>query len=398
MRVGPAHLTYCTNIHPGESWDEVRANVERHVVAVKAQVAPDRPFGVGLRLSAAAARELARPPALGQLRETLRRQGLYVFTINAFPYGAFHGTQVKADVYRPDWLEPEREAYTTVVANVLAELLPDELTGSISTVPGCFRPRAAGPDAPAAIGAAVARQAAVLWRLREAGRPLIRLALEPEPECVLETTADALAFLEQHAYAGAGARAFAAATGLAGAAAEEALRRHLGLCLDACHAAVEFEEPAAALAATRAAGVGVYKIQVSAGLRVPRPGPDTLAALARFAEGVYLHQVVIRRGDHLTRVLDLPEALRAAADDPGDEWRIHFHVPLFHEALGPFASTRPFLAELLALQRRQPATDHLEVETYTWDVLPEEFRREPVADAVARELRWTLAQLEGGAP
>jgi hypothetical protein len=397
MRVGPAHLTYCTNIHPGERWDDVRENVERHVVAVKARVSPDRPFGVGLRLSAAAAGDLARGPALQEFRDLLGRHGLYVFTVNAFPHGAFHGTVVKAEVYRPDWLEPAREAYTTLVADLLADLVPPALAGSISTVPGCFRPRAGGADALAVIGAALGRQAAGLWRLREAGRPLLRLALEPEPECVLETTADAITFLERHAYAGAGARAFAGSTGLDGPAVEEALRRHVGICLDACHAAVEFEHPAAAVAAARAAGVGVFKIQVSAGLRLLRPAPDTLTALRRFAEGIYLHQVVIRRGDQLTRVVDLPEALAAAGDDPGDEWRIHFHVPLFREALGPFASTRPFLAELLALQRQQPVSDHLEVETYTWDVLPEEFRREPVADAVARELQWTLAQLEGGA-
>jgi sugar phosphate isomerase/epimerase len=399
MKLGPgaAHLTYCTNIHPGESWADVRTNVERQVLAVKHRICPDRPFGIGLRLSAAAAAGLAQPEELARFRAFLRDNGLYVFTVNAFPYGTFHAAVVKEMVYRPDWLEDERLAYTDQVARVLEPLLADhraqspDLTGSISTVPGCFRPRAQ-PGSEAHIARRLAGHALTLWRMAEAGGPPIGLALEPEPECLLETTAQAISFLQEHVFAGAGRDTFAAASGLSRAAAEAALRRHVGLCLDACHAAVEFEDPTLAVAGPRSAGVTIFKLQVSAGLRVLRTDPQTLAALRPFAEGVYLHQVVIRRGSDLQRVLDLPAALDAAGD-PGEEWRIHFHVPIFRESLGPFASTQRFLAELLALQARAPFTRHLEVETYTWDVLPESFRAEPVADAVARELSWALAQL-----
>ena len=395
-----SHLTYCTNIHPAESWDEVRRNIETHVLDVKARVCPNRPFGVGLRLSAAAARSLAQPETLASFRDLLGQRGLYVFTINAFPYGPFHGQPVKDWVYRPDWLEEERVAYSDQVAHILAELLPGDVAeGSISTVPGCFRPRAPGREQLSAMGAAIARHAVTLWKLRESGRATLGIALEPEPECVLETTADAIRFLEEHVFSGAGAEAFAGGSGLAGADVEVALRRHVGICLDACHAAVEFEEPRAALAALATAGVRVLKLQVSAGLRVPTPGPSTLGELAPFAEGVYLHQVVIRRNKSLVRVVDLPAAL-AAADpaDLGDEWRIHFHVPLFREALGGFVSTQPFVIELLALQRQQPFTQHLEVETYTWDVLPPEFRNQPVAEAVARELSFVLPHLQPEPP
>jgi sugar phosphate isomerase/epimerase len=398
MRIagGAAHLTYCTNIHPGERWAEVRANVAEHVTAVKRRLGTSRPFGVGLRLSAAAAAELAEPEALAAFRELLRAEGLYVFTINGFPYGPFHGEPVKERVYRPDWIEEERVAYSDQLADLLAKLLPadDSIEGSISTVPGSFRPRATDAAALGAIASGLIWHAAKLWRLRQEGGPAIGLALEPEPECVMETVADGIAFLQRYLFCRAGADAFAALTGERPAAAEESLRRHVGLCLDACHAAVEFEEPAGAVAAARAAGVRILKLQVSAGLRVVKPDAAKLEALARFAEGVYLHQVVIRRGASLTRVLDLPQALaQAAAADAGDEWRIHFHVPLFREELGPFQSTQPFLAELLALQAATPFTQHLEVETYTWDVLPEEFRREPVTEAIARELRWTLGKL-----
>ena len=398
---GAAHLTYCTNIHPGESWAEVRANVETEVLAVKRLVCPDRPFGVGLRLGAAAARGLALPGELERFRAFLAASGLYVFTINAFPYGTFHGAVVKEAVYRPDWLEEDRLVYSDLVASLLAQLLGPpavgggrSLRGSLSTVPACFRPRA-GEGSAERIGMQVARHALALWRIAETGGPTLGVALEPEPECLLETTAETISFLEQQVFAGAGLRTFADATGLSERDAEDALRRHVGLCLDACHAAVEFEEPAAAVAGPRSAGVGIFKLQVSAGLRVLSPDAEKREALERFAEGVYLHQVVIKRAGGLERVLDLPAALkRAPTNDPDEEWRIHFHVPIFRESLGPFLSTQGFLAELLALQARAPFTEHLEVETYTWDVLPEEYRGEPVARAVSRELHWALEKLE----
>jgi hypothetical protein len=168
-------------------------------------------------------------------------------------------------------------------------------------------------------------------------------------------------------------------------------RRHLGICVDACHAAVEFEDLPAAIVALQAANIPIAKLQLSAGLRVARVGEAERVALAPFAESVYLHQVVARRADSLTRFVDLPDALADRA--PADEWRIHFHVPIFRAELAPFGSTQPQLADLLALHRRAPVSTHLEVETYTWDVLPPEFRQEPIADSVARELRWVMEQL-----
>jgi len=386
------HLTYCTNIHPAETWDEVLANVSTHVLAVKAQVCPDRPFGVGLRLSAAAARRLAEPAVLAAFRDFLTGHDLYVFTINGFPYGAFHGTAVKENVYRPDWLEDERVAYSDQLAAILAALVPADVEGSVSTVPGCFVERQ-GEHSGALMAANLRRHARVLWQLRERTGKTIGLALEPEPHCVLETTADAVAFFERNLFSRGSLEAFAGDTGLSLATADEVLRRHLGVCLDACHAAVEFEDPTDAVRGLERAGIRLLKVQVSAGL-VVKPDPQSLAALGRFAEAVYLHQVVVRAGRALQRHVDLPQALaHARLGHLGDEWRVHFHVPLFLERLGPFHNTQPFLGQLLPLLARTGATRHLEVETYTWDVLPEEHRSVPVDDAIARELRFTLDRL-----
>jgi sugar phosphate isomerase/epimerase len=388
---GDVHLTYCTNIHAGETWTEVRANLERHVLAVKAKVAPDRELGVGLRLSGKASEELAKPTALAECRRFLADHGLYVFTINGFPYGPFHGTRVKADVYLPDWLDDERLRYTNRLADLLAALVPEGVAGTISTVPGCFRARGNGA-ARVAIAMRIVRHVAHLVEVEQRTGRAITLALEPEPACLIETLDEAAAFFADHLYTAAAADALRVQTGLDRDGALAALRRHVGVCLDACHAAVEFEDLGAALARLRAVGVPVAKVQLGAGLRVAPVDAAARAALAPFAEGVYLHQVVARAGDSLVRHDDLPDALAGAADD--DEWRVHFHVPLFRAELPPFTNTQAYLADLLAEQRRAPISTHLEVETYTWDVLPAEYRDEPVVDAIARELAWVIERLQ----
>jgi sugar phosphate isomerase/epimerase len=222
----------------------------------------------------------------------------------------------------------------------------------------------------------------------------IALALEPEPYCVLETVAETVAFFEAHLFGRAAVARLASLTDLGAAGAEAALHRHLGVCFDACHAAVEFEEPKAAVAALQGAGITIPKIQVSAGLRVAPLSTACRAALQPFAEDVYLHQVVARQGAVLRRYADLAPALADPAGMSDDEWRIHFHVPLFREELGSFRNTQAFLRELLALQAREGITSHLEVETYTWHVLPSEYRAADVAEDVARELRWALDALD----
>lgn len=396
---GQPHLTYCTNIHPGETWAEVRANLERYVLAVKARVAPDRQFGVGLRLSARAAESLAEPRELDAFREFLDRHGLYVFTINGFPYGAFHGTRVKEAVYLPDWLDEARLVYTDGLARLLAAILPadPDLEGSVSTVPGAFRSRVRDDADAARMAELILRHAATLHRIREETGRIITLALEPEPCCYLETVAETVAFFERWLLSRSAVARLAELRGLGRAESEAFLRRHVGVCFDACHMAVEFEDPRAALDAFRARGIRIAKVQVSAGLKVRLDGRDasTLRALEPFAEGVYLHQVVERRAGTLTRFLDLPEALIAAAEAASGlrEWRIHFHVPLFREQLGPFLNTQDYLRDLLGLLAREPCSGHLEVETYTWEVLPPEHRREDIVTAVTRELRWVMGRL-----
>jgi len=396
VRLGSSHLSYCTNIHPGESWDEIRGNLERYLPRVKRRVCPDAPFGVGLRLSASAARSLRAPETLAQFVGFLRQNDLYVFTINGFPYGPFHGTRVKEGVYLPDWRDEARLEYTNALADLLAALLLSggDHGGSISTVPGAFKPNAATPQAIAQIADLLIRHVAHLVSLeRETGRSIV-LALEPEPCCLLETVKETVAFFGDHLYSRPAAARLASLAGLAAREADDALHRHLGACLDLCHAAVEFEDPADCLGALAAAGIPVAKIQVTAGLRIPRVTAETVTALQRFDDGVYLHQVVERASGALRRYLDIDAACASDNWRGGDcEWRVHFHVPVFLEELDGFSSTQAFVREALALHRQQARTPHLEVETYTWSVLPAHARDSPIDEAIGRELLWVQREL-----
>lgn len=398
---GPVHLSYCTNVHPGESWADTLLALRAHLPLVKARVAPTQPFGVGLRLSARAAEELAVPETLAAFQAFLSDHGLYVFTLNGFPYGAFHGERVKDQVYLPDWRATDRLRYSDQLADLLAALLPeDHGLGTISTVPGGYRPHLAheSDGGVHAMAANLRRHAVRLNRIaQDTGRHIV-LALEPEPSCLLETSADTVRFFESHVLHPESLADMAARLGGDKRLAEQVLRTHLGVCLDACHAAVEFEDPLSCLTALEGAGIRIAKAQLSVGLQADGAGALPRRAFDELDDAVYLHQVVERLSEDgmLRRFDDLPQAL--AALDDGDlgmarEWRVHFHVPVWCRDLGSFTTTQPFLQALLARHRERPIAPHLEVETYTWNVLPPGWRTSPLDEAIARELNWVLDQL-----
>jgi hypothetical protein len=384
-------LSYCTNIHAGESWPDTLGSLRQHLPRVKERVALDKPFGVGLRLSADASEGLMGRDAFAAFLDFLSTENLFVFTINGFPYGPFHGTRVKEDVYQPDWRDEHRLLYSNELADILAKLLPEGGFGSISTVPGTFKPLAKGAEG--VMADMMLRHVGHLIRIRERTGKTIALALEPEPCCFLETIEESVAFFKDYLFSKSAAERIAKLAKIPASDAEAALPRHIGLCYDVCHAAVEFEDARGSIAMLEEAGIPVHKLQLSAALRL-EPGERQRDALKAFAEGTYLHQTVTRGADGaITRYLDLPDALGNSAALGAQEWRVHFHVPIFEADIAPLATTQDFLAEILALHREKPISPHLEVETYTWDVLPPALRSLPIDEAIARELKWVEAGL-----
>ena len=388
-------LTYCLNIHPGETWAENFAALRAPVLAVRDLVSGGKPFGLGLRLSAAAAATLDDPARLAELDAFLRAENLFVFTVNAFPYGRFHGGPVKENVYAPDWRSPSRRDYTNQVADILAALLPEGGTGSISTVPCSWKPWIQSPADLAPIlnhlTDCVGHCAGIA---EQRGRDIL-LALEPEPGCLLETTSETVDFFKNHLFT-RGAAELAAKLRRPVAAARELIRHHLGVCLDTCHVALQFEDPAESLRRYASEGIRVPKIQISSALRTDA-ARAALDALRPFVEPVYLHQVKARAPDgEILSWNDLPQAL---AEIPGTaaagEVRVHFHVPLHFTGFGPLGSTGALLTPAFLTNIQSDPLTHLEIETYTWDVLPPGVRSTSIEHSIAAEFRWLTEHSAG---
>ncbi|MFE2489517.1 metabolite traffic protein EboE [Streptomyces mirabilis] len=366
------HLAYCTNVHPAETLDGVLAQLRDHCEPVRRRLGRDR-LGIGLWLARDAAHALVTDPsALRGLRTELEHRGLEVVTLNGFPYEGFGAEEVKYRVYHPDWADPERLAHTTDLARVLAQLLPDDVTeGSISTLPLAWR-TAYDQERATAAHTALTTLAERLDALHELTGRSLRIGLEPEPGCTVETTRDALAPLTAIGH------------------------DRIGICVDTCHLATSFEDPHTALDALAQARVPIVKSQLSAALHAEHPHlPEVRAALAAFDEPRFLHQTRTLTAAGLRGTDDLGEALAGDALPDASPWRAHFHVPLHAAPAAPLTSTLPVLRAALArlVGGPHPLTHHLEVETYTWQALPPELRpraRAQLVDGIAAEL--TLAR------
>jgi sugar phosphate isomerase/epimerase len=393
-------LTYCTNIHAADGWPAVFANLRHYAPALKARLGPGTRFGVGLRLSARDVAELRSEYHLETFRAFLQDEGLYVALINGFPYGPFHGTAVKAAVYAPDWRDPARARYTLDLVEALSALLPPEMDGGISTAPISYKAwMGAGTDSDwQAVIRNIVSVARSLYQTRDERGLQIHLDIEPEPDCVIENTDEAIDFFEQRLLLDGGPL-LAAAMGVSASAAERLLREHVRICFDCCHVSVEHEDPLTALKRLTSAGIGIGRVQLSSALRVDVPSDRAEATkifhrLKPFADSTYLHQVICRHRDNrLVHAADLDDAL---ASDMSGEWRVHFHVPLFEDEYDGLASTRQDVQRVIDEARQNPFTTHLEIETYTWEVLPAAIKLN-LLDSIAREYEWVLGQWSGGA-
>ncbi len=361
-------LAYCLNVHPAETFEELFEGLRSITLPLRDRLArPGEPFGVGMYFSAGLAAELSRSNSERMdLHRLLEREGLDPFTYNAFPYGGFHAARVKHRVYAPVWGTNERLAYTLDVAELARFLCPGRRI-SIST-------HAGGWGADFATPGASARSLEGLAAAARGVGPSVRLGIEAEPRSNANVTSEA---------------------------AQIAKQAGVGLCLDTCHSAVEFEEPTVALDAALSAAP-LAKLQYTNALALPAPGrnPAGWAALLALDEPRYLHQVTARTKDGLRRWDDL-DALRGVAPETLEEVRCHFHVPVDAEELGAgLHTTRGHAEALLNLLLDAPARWkspelHVEIETYTWDVLPGSARGPgSLVEGLEREYRHVIGRLE----
>ena len=366
------HLAYCTNIHPAETWAETLHVLKNDVVAVRDRVSPNKPFAIGLRLSAQAAGELLEKNHLDEFRTWLESENCYIFTINGFPYGAFHGTSVKEKVYQPDWTKLARLVYTEQLFTIIDRLCPAESGGSVSTLPGSFKEFEADEKL---IFENLYSLALTIEHLSAKSGKDLHLGLEPEPLGHFENTEETLSFFERF-FSWCESKDYD----------QEPIRKHIGINYDTCHFALEFDDCHQSLKALTDAGLRISKIHLSNALSFDPQNNEALLAIQQFNEPTYLHQVILNTAP-LTRFKDLPEFTKPTTASEG---RIHFHVPLYSEPLAPLGSTLDHAeAALNYLQENPKACPHLEIETYTWGVLPGHLQK-PLTDQISSEYQWVF--------
>jgi len=392
---GYGHLTYSTLVHPGDTWPEMKNSLVTFVPEVKKRFSPDAPMGVSLRLANASVEELlAKPEERTWLKKFLEDNNLYVYTVNAFPYGPFKGEIVKERVYEPDWTTEARTKYTMHIADILAEVTSQPVEPTIQTAPLAYRPKANTPEFLANFNENIYRVIAHLMNLEKRTGRRVKLAVEPEPYCFLETIPETVQWFNEKIYSLAAAERIAKLSGEPLSEVFGATRRYLGVVLDICHQSVAFESIADDIDQLSQAGIPIFKLQEAAALRVDQVDAEIVTELKKYTGTIYLSQTTELRNGVITRYLNLEDAIAAWESDPGPrEWRTHFHVPVFLQDLGPFQTTRSGIDDALRIHARTPLSTHLEIETYTWDVLPEHLKTGDITEYVVRELAYVRDEL-----
>lgn len=389
-----SHLTYCMNVHPGETWEDNFSAIKTYALQVRDGVSRGAPFGLGLRLSYNAARELYCEEKMREFKEFLGLNNLYVFTINGFPYGDFHGKPVKQDVYKPDWRTEERLEYTTILIDILSELLPEGMTGSISTLPCSYNGWVkTESERVSMLKGLVSCAEHCAIRKEKTGRE-IHLGLEMEPDCFLETTGEAIEYIQEKVL-GIGSEMMAQKTGWSLSRVDDVMQRHIGVCFDTCHLAIQFERLEASIKRLNESGVRISKVQISSALKASVT-KASLEQLARYNDPVYLHQVKARKVDGMmVSWPDLPEFLSDGLQVAGEgaECRVHCHVPLYFTGSAGVGSTSAELTRSLFQRMNRYGVEHFEIETYTFGVLPTELQSRGVVLSVIDEYRWIMERM-----
>lgn len=396
MKLTSGHLSYCTNIHAGESWKDHFAALKENFPGIRKAVCGSQAMGIGLRLSNSASLDLQAADELNEFKEWLKANNAYVFTMNGFPYGDFHHAVVKDNVHAPDWTSKERVDYTVRLFNTLAKLLPEGMEGGISTSPLSYRFWFPDKDdfqnAVLIATKNIIGIAEELIRIRQNTGVKMHLDIEPEPDGILESATEFIDWFE-NVLMPLSKQILPGRLKISPEEAEQLIKEHICLCYDVCHFAIGYESHAKVIELLASKGIRVGKIQISAALKADLPLNTELrstiaAAFANYNEPTYLHQVVARQDDgFLMRYRDLPEALSDYTNPLVREWRAHFHVPVFIRELGLLQSTQEDIIEVLKIQNNRPFTGQMEVETYTWEVLPEALKA-PIRESIVRELNW----------
>ncbi|TAH27534.1 MAG: xylose isomerase [Cytophagales bacterium] len=402
MFINYSHLTYCTNIHSGETWKEIFENLKKYIPEIKPHIAPKQLFGIGLRLSNIASEELCEAPRIEEFKKWLIKNECYVFTINGFPYGNFHHQKVKDNVHLPDWSNSLRFDYTKRLIHILEQLLPQGVSGGISTSPISYKPWFLGNLATDEniYNSASNYLISLVFELHQIEKiknKIIHLDIEPEPDGLIENTKELIDFFNNFLLK-SGAEQLSKLLNTSIAESKSIILKHIQVCYDICHFAIAYEKPIEVYQMLQENNIKIGKIQISAALKTNIPSNiedrnKIKTSLLPFVESTYLHQVsALLPNGKIYQYRDLPDALAQLPNTEEIEWKTHFHVPIFIKEYGILSSTQNEIKEVLELQKKEQISEHLEIETYTWEVLPENLKIS-IEESIIREYLWVINNL-----
>nr|YP_009551192.1 hypothetical protein [Vischeria sp. ACOI 3415]QAA12125.1 hypothetical protein [Vischeria sp. ACOI 3415] len=390
-------LTYCSNIHPGDSWEEIFSNLKINIPLIKMKLSPNKPFGIGLRLSNKAANQLLKNNNLNKLKKWLNQNNCYVITLNGFVYGEFYKTSIKEKVYYPDWTNRKRNNFNNTLINLSAELcLPGNEVG-FSTSPLAYKfysKKVSNDLFCGRVSNYILELVQQLIKIYEKQGKIIHIDFEPEADCILENIQDMLLFFGEFILKKI---AFILAKDLQISLFQARIHlvRHVRICYDVCHQAIQFEDHIKNFIALNQIGVKIGKIQISSALHLKLDQYEQnflINKLNKFKDNVYLHQVTEKKSNgYLYKYRDLSEAISNLNKNRTSEWRVHFHLPIFNQKYANFLTTNQDIDDIVKFLKISALTSCLEIETYTWEIIPKNIKLD-LLSSISKEYEWIIIQ------
>ncbi len=361
---------YCGNVHPCTSVEELIAQVELHLLPIKRARKLKR-MHLGLWLNQSLLSQLCSCDKLRtQWFELLSEHNLTIKSLNAFPQTEFHGKEIKELVYFPEWCQQSRLDYTKLLADFIA-LYPAVFVQNItiSTVPLGYKASWNSDKQKSAIKN-LGEIANYLAAIKQDNGIHIRLCLEMEPDCQLESSAELIDFFK---------RDLKIDTQVNNAS-------HLGACYDICHQAVMFEDIISSLVAIEENNIVIGKIQVSNAMSFKVVNlAKVQSKLKRFNRSPYLHQMKVQSASGIVSFPDLDFNLLNKFS-PQEQVRIHFHLPInSHNVTEELETTQNAILEVVSMLASMKNKPDLEIETYTWLVMVDALG---LNECLIKELNW----------
>lgn len=374
----PSELMYCGNVHPCSTVREMIEQIDQYIIPIKKSRKLESMYlGVWFNCDLLAD-FYSNPQITEMLFDLMKKSSLIIKSLNAFPQREFHGVSIKENVYFPEWSEQSRLRYTLALAEFISKRRDSFAKSiSISTVPLGYKKSWTEQKQRLAVDH-LKQLAMSLSSMHKQTGIHIRVCLEMEPDCVLETTTEMIAFLNQTLdYQN-----------------NQEINNYIGVCFDVCHQAVMHESVKDSLNRLTREKINIGKIQVSNALRFKSEHFEHVQSiLANYINSPYLHQVKLLTNNGVKSIADIDKDLSNHVEF-SEEVRIHFHIPINKRELSStLLTTQHEIIETIDSLSSLAIKPDVEVETYTWRIIDKEVTSNSLSHYLVDEINWLETEM-----